>query len=58
MEEETDYKNRRHDWTELILPAAETLVRWARSINEPPKPCTESLRAGIIEMKRLHVLDR
>jgi hypothetical protein len=58
VEEETDYKNTRNSWTELIPSAAETLLRWTRSKDEIPQHCIDSVRNGIVEMKRLRVLDR
>jgi len=53
VEEETDYKRTRHDWTELIQSAANTLSQWAQSKGEPPKNCIDSLRHGVRELKRL-----
>jgi hypothetical protein len=53
VDEETDCKTRSRDWNELIPPAAETLFQWARSKAELPNHCTDSLRNGINELKRL-----
>lgn len=58
VEEETDYKNTRSDWNELIPRAAETLGRWTRLRDGLPESCTDSLEAGVRELKRLQVLDR
>lgn len=52
VDEETDYKGARHDWTELIRPAAGTLHEWTESEVLPTR-CAESLRSGIRELKRL-----
>jgi hypothetical protein len=53
VDEATDCKEKNHDWNELIPPAAETLLQWARSKAEPPHPCTDSLRKGIKELRHL-----
>ena len=53
VDEETNYKRTRHDWNELIPPAAETLFQWTSSKGEPPDHCIESLRNGVKELKRL-----
>lgn len=53
VDEETDYKRSRDDWNELIPPAAETLCEWTRPGIEPPGNCTDSLRRGITELRRL-----
>ena len=53
VDEEIDYKRTRHDWNELIPPAAEGLWQWARSNDELPNFCVDSLRNGIRELRRL-----
>lgn len=53
VDEETDYKNTRNDWSELIPPAAETLFQWARQGVGLPSCCIESLRTGVKELNRL-----
>jgi len=53
VDEETDYKNTRDDWNELIPPAAETLFQWTSSKAEPPNHCVDSLRIGVRELNRL-----
>lgn len=58
VEEETDYKNTRTDWTQVIPRAAETLGQWTRLRDGLPENCTGSLQAGIRELKHLRVLDR
>lgn len=53
VDEETDYKKKNHDWTQLIPPAAEILFQWTRPNVEPPAHCIDSLQNGIRELKRL-----
>jgi len=53
VDEDTDYKKSRDDWTELIPEAAETLFQWTRPKAEPPNYCIDSLQAGIRELNRL-----
>ncbi len=53
VDEETDYKRTRNDWSELIPKAAEALFQWTRARAEPPNYCIESLRNGIRELNRL-----
>jgi len=53
VDEETDYKERRHDWNELIPEAATTLFRWTRTRAKLPYHCVASLRTGIKELNRL-----
>jgi hypothetical protein len=53
VDEETDYKKTRDDWSELILPAAEALFQWTRPKMELPDDCTNSLRSGVRELNRL-----
>jgi hypothetical protein len=52
-DEDTDYKRTRHDWNELIPPAAETLFRWTRSEAQLPNDCIDSLQRGVRELNRL-----
>jgi len=52
VDENTDYKRRRDDWSELIPQAAESLSQW-RSVTKLPDHCIDSLRNGISELKRL-----
>lgn len=51
--EDIDYKCTRHDWSELIPPAAENLFEWTRPNAQLPNSCADSLRSGIDELKRL-----
>jgi len=53
VDEDTDYKRTRHDWNELIPPAAETLFRWTLPRAELPKHCIDSLQSGVRELNRL-----
>ena len=53
VDEETDYKKTRDDWTELIPQAAETLFQWTRPRAVPPNNCVDSLQSGISEMNRV-----
>ncbi len=52
-DEDTDYKRTRHDWNELIPPAAEALFRWTRSEARLPNDCIDSLQSGVRELNRL-----
>jgi hypothetical protein len=53
VDEDTDYKKRRDDWTELIPEAAEALFQWTRPKAELPDHCTDSLQSGVRELTRL-----
>jgi hypothetical protein len=53
VDENTDYKRTRHDWNELIPPAAETLFRWSLPKAELPNHCIDSLQSGVRELNRL-----
>jgi hypothetical protein len=53
VNEESDYKRTRNDWTELIRPAAETLYAWTRSNTQVPDNCIPSLQHGVAELRRL-----
>ena len=53
VDEETDYRNTRNDWNELIPTAAATLFQWTRQEAELPNHCIDSLRTGIKELSRL-----
>jgi hypothetical protein len=53
VDEETDYKGTRNNWSELIPTASETLCQWARSQGEPPNHFVRSLRIGVRELQRL-----
>jgi len=53
VDEDTDYKKRRDDWTELIPEAAETLSKWTHQEAELPNRCIDSLRSGVRELNRL-----
>ena len=52
VDEETDYKGTRDDWSQQITPAAETLFQWTRP-NIQPLQCIDSLQRGVTELKRL-----
>jgi hypothetical protein len=53
VDETTDYKSRRNDWTELIRPAAEQLYAWTRPNTQFPDNCLSSLKHGAAELRRL-----
>jgi len=53
VDEETDYKNTRNAWSDLIPAAAEALFDWTRPNAEPPHHCIDSLRTGVRELRRL-----
>jgi hypothetical protein len=53
VDEQTDYKRSRNDWTDLIRPAVEALYTWTRAHAQIPIACTPSLQQGISELRRL-----
>ncbi len=53
VDQETDYKKTRHDWNDLVPPAAETLFQWTHQKPELPNHCIDSLRVGIGELRLL-----
>lgn len=53
VDEAMDYKQARNNWSELIAPAAETLLQWTRPNAGLPDDCVDSLRRGIVELNRL-----
>ena len=53
VNEETDCKRTRNDWTELIRPAAEMLYAWTRPNTLVPENCIPSLQHGVAELRRL-----
>lgn len=52
VNEETNYKETRNDWNELIPPAAERLFQYARPNAQTPS-VIDSLQRGLTELKRL-----
>jgi len=56
-EGEVDYKRTRHDWDDLIQPAADTLYAWTRPNAQIPDLCVPSLRHAIGELRRLDLSD-
>lgn len=53
VNEETDYKRTRNDWSALIRPGIETLYVWTRPNAPIPDSCVPSLRLGVAELRRL-----
>ena len=53
VNEDTDYKNEKNDWKELIPKGSETLCQWTRSQAKPPNHCVDSLWTGVRELKHL-----
>lgn len=53
VDEETDYKWGRNDWNDFIPAAVEMLFQWTCQPHRQPINCVDSLRSGIIELKRL-----
>lgn len=53
VNEDTDYKRTRHDWSDLITPASEALYAWSRPNARVPDHCIPSLRHGLGELRRL-----
>jgi hypothetical protein len=53
VDEATDYKDTRDDWSRLIPPASEMMFRWSRPNALVPNLCVDSLRRGLGELNRL-----
>lgn len=53
VDEETDYKKTRNDWTTEIRSGIEKLYNWTRPNAQLPAECVSSLRLGVAELKRL-----
>jgi hypothetical protein len=53
VDEETDYKRTRNDWTTLIRSGIGILYNWTRPNAQLPASCIASLRLGVAELKRL-----
>jgi hypothetical protein len=53
VDEASDYKRTRNDWTTLIRSGIETLYNWTRPNTRIPAGCIPSLRLGVAELKRL-----
>jgi hypothetical protein len=53
VDEETDYKRTRNDWTTLIRSGIETLYDWTRPNAQLPSSSISSLGLGVAELKRL-----
>ncbi len=57
VDEDRDYKRTRNDWPALIRPAIETLYSWTRANAAISDGCLPSLRAGVVELRRLDFRD-
>jgi hypothetical protein len=53
LNELSDFKGSRNNWTDLIQPAAERLYAWTRSNIRVPGNCVPSLQHGGAELLRL-----
>jgi hypothetical protein len=53
VDEETDYKKRRENWTEMVRAAALTLHAWNRPNAVVPPSCVDSLRTGMEELQKI-----
>ena len=53
VDEETDYKEQPHQWTKIIPDATARLFEWGRLNSELPSNCVDSLKKGIVELRRL-----
>jgi hypothetical protein len=53
VDEDTDYKRTRHNWSDLIPPATEALYAWSRPNARVPDHCIPSLQHGLGELRRL-----
>jgi hypothetical protein len=55
VNEDTDYKRTRDNWSELVRPAVSTLYGWTRPSAAVPPSCVESLQIGIGELRKLRL---
>jgi hypothetical protein len=53
VDEDTDYKRPRNDWSDLIASGSDTLYQWTRPNAAIPLSCIESLQNGIQELQKL-----
>jgi hypothetical protein len=53
VDEATDYKYERHDWTELIRQGVQTLYDWTRPNPTLPASCIDSLWDAIPQLRKL-----
>jgi len=53
VDEDTDYKRPRHDWSDLIVAAAETLYDLSRPNARVPEHHIPSLEHGLVELRKL-----
>ena len=50
VNEDSDYKGIRNDWTDLIRPAAHRLYDWTRPNTRVPNSCVPSLQHAVAEL--------
>jgi hypothetical protein len=55
VDEDTDYKNAHDRWTVLTFTAAGRLYAWTRANATVPTSCTESLHAGVLELRKINL---
>ena len=55
VNEDTDYKRTRDNWTDLVRPAVNTLHVWTRPRAVVPESCVESLQLGIRELRKIEL---
>jgi hypothetical protein len=53
VDEATDYKYARHDWTQLIRKGVDTLYCWTRLNATVPESCVDSLRLALPQLLKL-----
>ena len=53
VNEDSDYKNTRDDWNDLVRPAVKALYLWTRPRTAMPPSCVSSLQIGIEELRKL-----
>jgi hypothetical protein len=53
VDEATDYKGIRDEWSELIPQASDALFEWTRPNRRLPDHCIDSIRRGVDESKHL-----
>ncbi len=53
VNEEIDYKKTRNDWSSLVRDATGVLYTWTRPNAPIPRACVNSLRLGVVELRKL-----
>jgi hypothetical protein len=53
VDEDTDYKQTRNDWAELIRNGVDRLLSWTRPNATVPESCVDSLRLALPQLRKL-----